>query len=96
MGSGQWDLGATCPAPSPSSSKTLTGSQPPVIGRSPHRLIPHIPIVDQILHQGVHVTCWGRSSIGALGMAPAAQHKQSPRFPIHTPASLLLSKYSTE
>lgn len=36
--------------------QTLTGLQPPVIGSGPHCLIPHIPVVDQILHQCVHIT----------------------------------------
>lgn len=66
------------PCRKPSSSKTLTGLQPPVIGGGPHRLIPHIPVVDQVLHQGVHVTCRGYSSIGALGSPLQAHRSQSP------------------
>ena len=85
MGSGWQGLGAPCLALSPSSAETLTGLQPPVIGGSLHCLIPHIPVVDQILHQGVHVTCGGGSGIGALAMAPTGPHNPGPHpFPQYT------------
>lgn len=35
----------------------LAGLQPPVIGGGAHSLIPHVAIVDQVLHQCVQVPC---------------------------------------
>lgn len=42
----------------------LTGSNPPVVGGCPNRLVPHIAVVDQILHHGVQVACGQREQVG--------------------------------
>lgn len=79
--------------------QTLTGCQTPVVGRSPHCLIPHIPIVNQILHQCVQVACGEKNKRGLCLLYPQASPKarKSPCLSwVHAPASLLSSKYSTE
>lgn len=41
----------------------LTGVEPPIVGSSSHGLIAHIAVVDQVLHQGVHVA-WSKEEKG--------------------------------
>lgn len=59
------DMGSSKPASSPSfppsmggqaTNPKLTGPDPPVVGGCPNRLVPHVAVVHQVLHQGVQVT----------------------------------------